>query len=83
MEKEILLVGANKVESKKNGETYYIIQYVDINNNANKSLVKNIEDFPKSNFEKIQSKVIKRNVNKVTGIFEINQYDRAELVNIK
>lgn len=83
MEKEILLVGANKRESKKNGETYYIIEYVDINNNANKSLVKNIEDFPKSSFEKIQSKVIKGNVNKVTGIFEINEYDRAELVSIK
>lgn len=83
MEKEILLVGTNKVHSKKTNEDYYIIEYVDLKNNSNKSLVKNVEDFNEKTYEKIKNKVIKSNVNKVVGIFEINEYDKAELCDIK
>lgn len=83
MEKEILLVGTNKVHSKKTNEDYYIIEYVDLKNNSNKSLVKNVKDFNEKTYEKIKNKVIKSNVNKVVGIFEINEYDKAELCDIK
>lgn len=83
MEKKILLVGANKKHSKKNGEDYYIIEYVDKQNNACKSLVKNINDMEETTFNRFKAKIKKGEVVEVTGIFELNEYDRAELVDIK
>ena len=83
MEKKILLVNANKVHSKKNGEDYYIIEYVDKENNSIKSLVKNVLDMQEKQFEKFKSRVLRGTVNELTGIFEINAYDRAELVDVK
>lgn len=83
MEKKILLVGANERHSSKNGEDYYIVEYVDKENNTCKSLVKNIKDMDEKKFEKFKNKVVKGNIVEITGIFEINSFDRAELVDIK
>lgn len=83
MEKKILLVGAKKVHSNKNGNDYYIIDYVDKEKNSNKSLIKNITDMTTQQFEKFKNKVKLHDVVEVIGIFEINQFDRAELTDIK
>lgn len=83
MEKEILLVNANQVHSKKNGEDYYIVDYVDIQSNKNKSLVKNIKDMSEQIFQKFKKKVIPHNVSKIIGIFEPTEYDTIELVDCK
>lgn len=83
MEKKILLVGANRRHSSKNGEDYYIVEYVDKKNNACKSLVKNVKDMTEEQFNKFKNKVKKEDVIELTGIYEGNQYDRLELVDIK
>ena len=83
MEKKILLVSANEIHSKKNGEDYYIIEYVDVYNNSCKSLVKNIKDMSEQEFNKYRSKVKEHEVVNLIGIFELNKFDKAELVNIK
>lgn len=79
MEKEIYLVNAKTSKDKQ----YYIVEYVDFQNNKNKSLIKSVDEMNPKTFEHIKNKVAPKNIAKVTGIFEINGYDRAELVDVK
>lgn len=82
MEKKILLVNAKEIKSKKNSESYYLIEYVDIKAQKNKSKIINVDDWEEKKFNKFKDKV-KNGIVEVTGIFEPDEFDRITLDDIK
>ena len=74
MEKNIFLIGTRKITSKKNNKDYFMVDYVR-------------EGTPKTDyiseleFTNIRNK--NKNMKEVTGIFNINLYDKAYLCDVK
>lgn len=79
MEKKIILIGVRRFESKKKGEVYYLVDYINKNGNiyTPKTDYISIEEY-----NKIAGKM-KGNLLEVTGIFGINEYNQGYLTDIK
>lgn len=79
MEKKIILVGVRKITSKKNNQDYYMVDYIEKNQNL---YIPNTDIISIEEYNKIASKM-KGNLIEVVGIFSINAYKRAYLSDIK
>lgn len=81
-EKKILLVNANKIHSRKSNDDYYLIEYVDIKGQKNKTKCVQIDEWSEKQFLKFKDK-IKNGIVEVTGIYEPDIYDRLTLEDFK
>lgn len=75
MEKQIFYIGVRHIRSEKKQKDFYMVDYV---NEANvpKTDYINVEEY-----NKIGAKG--KNMSKMTGIFNINQFDKVYLCDIK
>lgn len=75
MEQEIFFIGARKLHSTKKNKDFYIVDYVDKNGIPQSDFIE-IEEF-----NRISKKAKPYQKNK--GIFEINEYKKIYLSDIK
>lgn len=76
IEKEIFLIGVRKIHSEKKQKDYYMVDYVYIANNTPKTDYITIEEY-----KRIGEKG--KPYTKYKGLFNINNYDRVYLSDIK
>jgi len=76
MEKEILFV--NLIKGEKNGKNWYRVDYIIVASQKMKS------DFIDAlQYEKLKKKSENKQLTKCTGVFDVNDYERVILVDIK
>lgn len=78
MEKEIFFIGVRTFKGKKDNKTYFLVDYVRLDNSVPKS------DFISSlEYTEISKKMKDKAYSKAIGIFTVNEYDRLYLSSIK
>lgn len=76
LEKNIYYGKIFKGTSKKNGDEYYVIHYMEEDGTCQKEYIE------KQTYDKIETKKIKTNEKRI-GVFGLNQYNRGILTDIK
>ena len=76
LEKEIFFIGTRKIHSEKKNQDYFMVDYVYTGNNTPKTDYITLADF-----NKISQKG--KPYTKMTGLFGINDFDKAYLCDIK
>ena len=76
LEKEIFLIGTRKLHSEKKNKDYYIVDYVYVGSNTPKSDYIQLEDY-----NRISKKC--KQYTKVIGLFDVNDFDKVYLCDIK
>ena len=75
MEREIFFIGTRKLHSEKKKKDFYIVDYIDSKN------VPNTDFITLEEYNRISAKA--KPYTKAKGIFEINQFNKIYLTDIK
>lgn len=77
IERNILFVGLRQLHSEKKKKDYYMVDYVDRSNNLPKTDYIKLEEFSRLAGKKLKS------YSEVIGLFNLNEYDKAYLCDVK
>lgn len=78
MEKEIFFIGTRTFKSEKKGQTYYLIDYVDLD-----GYIPYSDYISALEFTEINKKMKDKHFVNVTAILSVNQYKRVYVSGIK